>query len=91
MASTRIPFNPQTLAGQQIADYINSVNEALAKGRRLLGQLNSMSSGDDWTALENEIGGMTPGQGQSLWTIIATAQSAIDSSQVAELSRIDQG
>lgn len=91
MATTRIPYNPTSTTGKQIAEFLDSVNETLARGRRLMGQLNSMSSGNDWAALEAEIGGMTPGQGQTLWTILATAKDAIDSPQVAELSRVDQG
>jgi len=76
--------------GQQVADFVNEVETTLAKGRRLLAKLNSMSSGADWTSLEAEIGGMTAGNGQALWTIIATAMGQIDSPAVAELARLDR-
>ena len=74
----------------QVADFVNEVEVTLAKGRRLLAKLNSMSSGSDWTSLENEIGGMTAGTGQTLWTIIATAMGQIDSAAIGELARLDK-
>lgn len=87
--STRIAYS-STGVGQQVSDYVNEVQVTLAKGRRLLAKINAMSSGSDWAALENEIGGMLPGTGQTLWTLIATAQGQIDSPQVAELARLDK-
>lgn len=87
--TTRIAYSA-TGTGQQVADFVNEVEVTLAKGRRLLAKLNSMSWGDDWTAVESEVGGMAPNTGQALWTLIATAMAQIDSPQVAELSRLDK-
>jgi hypothetical protein len=87
--TTRIAYG-NTGTGQQVSDFVNEVEVTLAKGRRLLAKLNSMSSGSDWTSLEGEIGGMTPGTGQALWTLIATAMGQIDSAAVAELARLDR-
>lgn len=87
--STRIAYNV-TGTGQQVADFVNDVESVLSKGRRLMAKLNSASSGSDWTAVEAKIGGMTAGTGQTLWTILATAMTQIDSAQIAELARLDK-
>lgn len=84
--TTRIAYT-----GQQVSDFVNEVQTVLAKGRRLKAKLDSMSFGDDWAAIEGELGGMTPGDGQTLWTIISTAMGQIDSPQIAELARLDKG
>lgn len=91
MSSTRVKYNAASATGQQIAETIDAVNAALAKFRRLQLQINSMTAGNDWPALEAEVGGMTVGQGQTLWTILATAKDQLDSPQIAELARLDQG
>ena len=87
--TTRVAYNA-TGIGQQVSDFVNEVQSTLAKGRRLKAKLDSMTSGSDWPALEAEIGGMTAGTGQTLWTIIATAMGSIDSAAVAELARLDK-
>ena len=87
--STRIAYG-NTGTGQQIADFVNEVETALAKGRRLKAKLDSASSGSDWTGVEAEVGGMTGGTGQTLWTIISTAMAQIDSPQISELARLDK-
>ncbi len=91
--STRVPFNAASAAGKEIADFIDAVNEVLAKGRRLKSQLDSMVSGAPATyaQIETEVGGMGAGDGQTLWTIISTAVAQIDAPQIAELARLDQG
>ena len=87
--STRVAYG-NTGVGQQVSDFVNDVQTVLAKGRRLKAKLDAMSYGDDWTAIETEVGGMTAGTGQTLWTLIATAMGQIDSAQVAELARLDK-
>lgn len=87
--STRISYG-NTGTGQQVADFVNEVQTVLAKGRRLKAKLDSASSGSDWTGVETEVGGMQAGTGQTLWTILSTAVSQIDSGQVAELARLDK-
>jgi hypothetical protein len=87
--TSRIAYSPNGI-GQQVSDFVNDVQTVLAKGRRLQKKLDSMSSGNDWPAVEAEVGGMVAGTGQTLWTIIATAMGQIDSPQVAELSRLDK-
>jgi len=87
--STRVAYG-NTGTGQQVATFINEVETTLALGRRLLAKLNSASSGADWTGVENEVGGMAPGTGQALWTMISNAMTQIDSPQIAELSRLDK-
>lgn len=87
--STRIAYG-STGTGQQIADFVNEVQTALAKGRRLKAKLDSASSGSDWAGVESEVGGMVPGTGQALWSILSTAVSQIDSAQIAELARLDK-
>lgn len=87
--STRIAYS-NTGTGQQVADFVNQVETALAKGKRLMAKLNSASSGADWAAVEAEVGGMTPGTGQTLWTILSTAMTQFDSAQIAELARLDK-
>lgn len=87
--STRIAFNGTPTAGQ-IAEFINLVEAALTRGRRLKAKLDAASSGNDWTAVETEVGGMTPGTGQTLWSVLSTAIGQLDSPQVAELARLDK-
>lgn len=89
--STRVKFNSQNGIGKSVAEFVNEVQIMLAKGRRVQAQLNSISSGSDWTAVEAEIGGMTVGTGQTFWTILATAMGSLDSAAVGELARLDQG
>ena len=89
--TTRILYNAQNGPGFELADYVATIQAALAKGRRLKAKLDSMSSGTDWAAVAAELGGgITVAQAQALWTIVSTAQTQIDSAQVAELSRLDQ-
>lgn len=87
--STRIAYNG-TGTGNQIAEFVSAVEVALAKGRRLKAKLDSASSGSDWTSVEAEVGGMTAGTGQTLWTILSTAMTQLDSPQIAELARLDK-
>lgn len=88
--TTRIAYNSQNGIGMRVMDFVNEVQIALAKGRRLKAQLDSMSSGSDFASVEAEIGQMTPGQGQNLWAIVSAAVTQIDSAQVAELIRLDR-
>lgn len=88
--TSRIAYNAQNGIGLKVADFVNEVQAALAKGRRLKAQLDSMSYGSDFTAVENEIGQMTAGTGQSLWAIVSAAVTQIDSAQVTELARLDR-
>jgi hypothetical protein len=88
--TTRIAYGTTTQTGQNVADFVAEVSMVLSKGRRLKAKLDSMSWGNDWTAVESEVGGMTAGTGQALWTLIATAMQQIDSPQVAELARLDK-
>ena len=87
--STRIAYNVSG-TGQQVSTFVNDVLSVLAKGRRLKAKLDSASAGSDWAAVEAEVGGMSAGTGQMLWTIIATAVAQLDSAQIAELARLDQ-
>jgi len=87
--STRIAYGT-TGTGQQIQGWVNEMMDVLAKGRRLKAKLDSASSGSDWIGVETEVGGMTGGTGQTLWTIISTAMAQIDSPQISELARLDK-
>lgn len=85
--TTRIAYSDSGI-GQQISNFVNDVENVLAKGRRLKAKLDAMSFGDDWAAVEAETG--ATGNGQTLWTLISTAMQQIDSPQVAELARLDK-
>lgn len=87
--TTRIAYG-NTGIGQQIGSFVNEVETVLSMGRRLMAKLNSASSGNDWTSLETEVGGMTAGTGQALWAVLATAMASLDSAAVAELARLDK-
>lgn len=87
--STRIKYSNEG-TGQQVANFVHEVQSVLARGRRLKAKLDSASSGDDWPAVEAEVGGMEAGTGQTLWGIISTAMAQIDSPQIAELARLDK-
>lgn len=88
--STRIAYGNTTQTAQNVADFVNEVQVVLAKGRRLKAKLDSASSGNDWTAVESEVGGMVAGTGQTLWTLISTAMTQIDAPQILELARLDK-
>jgi hypothetical protein len=94
--SSRILVDPNLTAAKQLLEYVDAVADAVAKGRRLKAQLDSMSSGSDWHQVAIELGLPDPGAvsstaAQDAWTIISTAQAAIDVPQVRELARLDQG
>ncbi len=92
MASTRIQYGigASSNTSNDIAEYVDAVLTAREKGRRLMAVLNAASTGNDWTAVETEVSGMTPGTGQTLWTILSTSMGQVDSAQVAELARLDK-
>lgn len=92
--SSRIIVDGNKAAGQLVLEYVDAVLDAREKGRRLKAALDSMSSGSDWAQIATELGLPAPTvntNAQDAWTIISTAQTAIDCPQVAELSRLDQG
>jgi hypothetical protein len=98
--SSRILVDGGTAMGKQVLEYVHAVVEAREKGRRLLAALNSMSYGipADYAQVAAELGLPAPSdvepintQAQDCWAIISTAQGVVDSGQVAELSRLDQG
>lgn len=91
MASTRIPYQDQAGLGFEVADYVNAVEVALAKGRRLKPKLDAAQNGSDYASLAAELGGgATTQNAQDLWGIVSSAQAALDSAQIAELSRLDK-
>lgn len=94
--SSRILVNGQLAMGGDVLEYVDLVQKAISKGRRLKAALDSMASGSDWPQVALELGLPNPAQvsstaAQDAWTIISTAQTALDSPQAAELSRLDQG
>lgn len=94
--SSRILVDPNLAAAKQLLEYVDAVADVLAKGRRLKAQLDSMSYGNDWPQVATELGLPNPAQvsstaAQDAWTIISTAQAAIDVPAVRELARLDQG
>jgi hypothetical protein len=89
--TTRIAYNSSNGIGQKAAEFIQQVQETIAKGRRLKASLDAMSYGDDWDSIEAEVGGMAQGSGEAFWSIISTAMQSIDTAQVAELCRLDKG
>lgn len=91
--SNRILYGAQSSGpGRELAEYVNAIFVAVSKGRRLKAKLDAMSFSSDWAAVAAEIGGgITAVQAQTLWTIFSTAQAQVDSAQIAELARLDQG
>lgn len=89
MATTRIAYSTVTAQGKQVAEFVDSVMEAIAKGRRLRGQFEAMNS--DSLAIETEVGGMVIATGNDLWFLLNAAITAIDVPATAALSRLDQG
>lgn len=89
--TTRISYNALNGPGLEVADYVDAIELALARGRRLKAKLDSMSAAGDFAAIVTEIGGgLTTQSAQDLWTIISTAQAQFDSPQIAELARLDR-
>lgn len=91
-----IQYDRQLPAGSEVARFVNKVMDVLADGRRLKGKLDAISYASDWSSLAQALGLPDPAvvsstAAQDLWTIVSTAMSQIDSAQVAQLSRLDQG
>jgi hypothetical protein len=94
--SNRILVDGSKAAGKAALEFIDALNEALAKGRRLRGQLDAMAWGSpaDYAQVATELGLPAPSvnsQAQDAWTILESAIAAVDCPAVAELKRLDQG
>lgn len=89
MATTRIAYNDATAEGKQVAEFVDAVMVAVAKGRRLKAQFAAMNS--DSGAIEAEVGGMVSGKGNDMWFVLNQAIGAIDVPAVAGLAVLDQG
>lgn len=90
--TTRILYSQTTQLGKMLAEAVGNAIAARYEMKRVLGILNSSSSGSDWTSLAAEIGGgISVADAQNLWTIFATAEGVIDVAQFDELARLDQG
>lgn len=83
--SNRIIVDGSKAAGNSVLEFINTVNDSIAKGRRLKAQLDSMASGSDWDQVAVELGLPKPGDtnpantlAQDAWTVISTAIEALD-------------
>lgn len=88
--TTRIAYNAKSAEGQQIAEFIDAVQDTLAKGRRLKAQFAAMNS--DSAAIEAEVGGMAAGKGNDMWYLLNAAIEAIDcDAVVVNLAMLDQG
>lgn len=94
--SNRILVNPAVKAGNMLVNFISTQQVAIQQGRRIKAIIDSAQYGDpaDWAAVASELGltGQDAAtQAQAVATILSNAMSQIDSAQVAELSRLDQG
>lgn len=90
MSSNRISFQQAQGTGALIRDYVATVERVLAEGDRLVGILNSSNFGNDTAGVEAEVGGMVPGTGTTLLTILTNAQNAMKVAATAELARLDR-
>lgn len=94
--TSRIQVSPQTKVGSLLIAFVTNLISARHHGRRVKAILDAASYGDpaDWDAVAVELGITGPDaatKAQAVWSVVSTAMSEIDSSEVAELSRLDQG
>jgi hypothetical protein len=94
--TSRILVDPNLAAAKQLLEYVDAVADAVAKGRRLKAQLDSMPTAMTGRRSRRSSACPIPAQvsstaAQDAWTIISTAQAAIDVPAVRELARLDQG
>ena len=85
------------ITGKMLAQFVDSAKDTLALGRRIKGVLDAAQFGApaDWAAVASELGLPSTQAGadaaQAAATIVANAMSQIDSAQINELARLDQG
>lgn len=90
--SDRIPINTQTAFGRAIAEYVDAVLEARAKGARLAAVLNSMASGGSFAVVDAEVNaGNDAARGETIYNLVTGSVSALNGADVNGLVRIDQG
>lgn len=89
--SIRVPYSASTAFGQQVAEYVDSVIKTRDQGRRLRAAFDAMASGGSYDQIETEIGGMTAGDGQTLYNLLVGTVAALEAAGFNELSRLDQG
>lgn len=92
----KIAYDRNLPTGYRVARFIGKLQDLLADGRRLKGELDATSYGSDWHTLALTLGLPDPAvvsdtQAQDLWTIVSTIMSTIDVPQTAASSRLDQG
>jgi hypothetical protein len=88
--STRIAVNRLTPLGSQVQDVVNKVREAQNAIKRADEALTSAMSGDTFTALGGELGGLNGVDAQAVWTILRNCRASLDGAPMAELARLDQ-
>lgn len=89
--STRLKYSQQTAFGQQVAEYIDELLAIRNKGRRIKAAFDSMAQGGSFTQIEAEVGGMTAGEGQTLYNLVIGAANLLEKPALDELARLDQG
>lgn len=88
--TSRILIDRTKTESGEILRFLNTLEQALAQGRRIKARLNSMSFGSDWHQITLELGLASDVAAQDLWTILSNAMTQFDSAQIAELARLDQ-
>lgn len=94
--SNRVLVSAGTNPGKMLLQFIARQNEAIAMGRRIKAALDKAQTGvpADWAAVAAELGLVGADaalKAQDAYTILSNAMTQIDSAQVLELSRMDQG
>ena len=90
--SDRVSINTQTAFGKALAEYVDVVMEARARGARLKDAFNSMAQGGTYAQVDAEVnGGSDAARGQTVYNILTGSVSALQGAEVNALVRIDQG
>lgn len=91
MSSSRILIDPAHPMGELALEAATAVIQAQHAIERIRDAANRMTVGDDWPALEAELG-LPTGKGQDFWFLLNSAADAMGASIINEFAqRIDQG
>lgn len=90
MPTTRIKMTVTPLSAQA-KEAAAAVINARDQMERLRGAVNRASSGDDWSAVEAELG-LLPGKGNETWFLINNAADSMKNGTALEFAeRVDEG
>ncbi len=89
--STRLKYDARSPHGQLLAEAVDAIIDARGKMDRVLKAVQSMSYGNDFAAVELELG-LAAGKGQDLLYFAQSASDALHAQPLFDISaQLDQG